>query len=106
MKTPGIILVLLMTVFTGMLSALESPALDMPDPDMTAPDAIVTSAEITDVSGKDPSAPAAAIPMLSTNLGGLTVSVASPNGKQGMSRVMRIRALASAIPTRLNLVKR
>jgi flagellar biosynthetic protein FliP len=89
MKYSGILL-LLLTVLSGMMAAVEPPALDLPDPEMTAPDAVVTSAELTDATGKDPSATAAAVPMLSTNLGGLTVSVASPTGKQGMSSAVSL----------------
>jgi flagellar biosynthesis protein FliP len=67
------------------------------DPGMTAPDAVTTAAEITDASGRDPSGAAAVGPVVSTNVGGLTVSITPPAGKSGMSSAVSVLLLITVL---------
>ena len=88
-----IILVLLLPLF-GVV-AVETPEPTVPV--MDAPDTITTAAELTDGSGSDPSASAAALPVVSTNVGGLTVSITPPAGKSGISGAVSVLLLLTVL---------
>lgn len=78
-------------------SAPESPTT------LIAPDAATTRTELTDGSGRDPALSNAASnsanknPAISTNVGGLTISVGSPNGKEGMSNAVSVLLLLTVL---------
>jgi flagellar biosynthetic protein FliP len=65
----------------------------------TTPQATVTTAAVTDATGHDSALPTPPLPgkALSANVGGMVVSVASPDGKQGMSSAVSLLLLLTVL---------
>jgi flagellar biosynthetic protein FliP len=65
----------------------------------TTPQATVTTAAVTDATGHDSALPTPPLPgkAISANVGGMVVSVASPDGKQGMSSAVSLLLLLTVL---------